>query len=316
MAPYIILLAAAAAIGAFLIGLSIPSLLEVIQSRDLGAGEDGAEGGERTNLIATLSRPFEGMAARRNQPGSGGLSEELSRAGLRIKSQEWILIQVACAFLFGAIAFIRFQFSLLPIVFAIIGWVAPVLYLSWRKSRRLHALNDQLVDTVNILSSALKAGHSLPQAMDMVAKTSQPPISEEFARVMHELDIGGGLDSSLEKMVRRVQSEDMEIIATAAIIHHQAGGNLATTLDTISDTIRDRIRVRGEISAMTAQSRLSGWFITALPIILFLLILWLDNTYFQALFSAGLIGYAVLLGCAISIFTGNYIIRRIVRVDV
>src|SRR5439155_24949888 len=137
--------------------------------------------------------------------------------------------------------------------------------------------NEQLVDTVNILSSALKAGHSLPQAMDMVAKTAQPPISEEFSRVMHELDIGGGLDQSLEKMVRRVQSEDMEIIATAAISHHQAGGNLATTLDTISDTIRDRIRVRGEISAMTAQSRLSGWFITALPVVLFFLILWLDN---------------------------------------
>src|SRR5207248_7171924 len=114
----------------------------------------------------------EGLAQRRDQRGSGGLSEELSRAGLKVKPQEWILIQAAGAFLLGAVSFIRFQFSLLPIVFAIIGWFLPVGYLRFRKSRRLNHLNEQLVDTVNILSSALKAGHSLPQAMHMVATTS------------------------------------------------------------------------------------------------------------------------------------------------
>ena len=318
MAPYIVLLAAAAGVGAFLIGLSVPALLERLQSRGQvvaeGAGPAGPSDGQ--TLLTALSKPFEGLAERRNRREGGSLQDDLSRAGIKIKSSEWVLIQVACAFAAGAISFIRFQISFIPVIFIFLGWIAPVGYLRYRKWRRLRAFNEQLVDTVNILSSALKAGHSLPQAMDMVAKTSQPPIAEEFARVMHELDIGGGLDEALEKLVRRVQSEDMEIVATAAIIHHHAGGNLATTLDTIQETIRDRIRVRGEISAMTAQSRLSAYFITALPIILFLLILWLDTSYFNALFAAGFLGWVIFIACGISIGIGNYIIRRIVRVEV
>jgi tight adherence protein B len=151
--------------------------------------------------------------------------------------------------------------------------------------------------------------------MEMVAETGLPPISEEFSRVMHELDVGSPLDVALENMVRRIRSEDMEIIATAAIIHHHAGGNLAQTLETISDTIRDRIRVRGEISAMTAQARASAIFITLLPVVLFVLILFLDRTYFDTLFGSPF-GWIVIGYCVLSIFIGNYIIRRIVNVEV
>ena len=316
-------LAAAAALGAFLIGSSVPGLASWVRQRG-GAPEEADESTTPTAVLQSLSRPFQGLAERQQRraasAGSTTLSEELSRAGLKIKGPEWLAIQAIAALLVGAICLIRFGLGftgiLITLIGAAIGWFAPRLYLGYARRRRLNLFHEQLVDTINVLGSSLKAGHSLPQAMDMVATTGLPPISEEFARVMHELDIGSPLDTALQNMVRRIRSEDMEIIATAAIIHHHAGGNLAATLDSISETIRDRIRVRGEISAMTAQARASALFITLLPVALFVLLLFLDRSYFDALFNAGLIAVIVFAYCAGSILLGNYIIRRIVNVEI
>ena len=319
MVALITLLAFAGAVGAFLIGAGLPAALVALRRSGSGQQHDD-ESLAPTALLASLSRPFEGMAARQQQRATTGggptLTDELSRAGLKIKGSEWIAIQAGGALLLFAISFLRFQISILPIIFGVLGWFAPRIYLSYRKRRRLALFSEQLVDTVNLLASSLRAGHSLPQAMEMVAETGLPPISEEFSRVMHELDIGSPLDGALENMVRRIRSEDMEIISTAAIIHHHAGGNLAATLETISDTIRDRIRVRGEISAMTAQARASSLFITLLPFVLAGLIVFLDKNYFNPLFNAGIVGYLVILYCLISIGIGNYIIRRIVNVEI
>jgi len=316
-------LALAAGVGAFLIGTSVPGLISWIRQRG-GAAARAEEAITPTAVLQSLSRPFQGLAERQQRrathAGSTTLTDELSRAGLKIKGSEWLAIQAVAALLVGAICLIRFGLDFTGILIALIGvalgWFAPRIYLGYARRRRLALFHEQLVDTINVISSSLKAGHSLPQAMDMVATTGLPPVSEEFARVMHELDVGSPLDTALENMVHRIRSEDMEIIATAAIIHHHAGGNLASTLDSISDTIRDRIRVRGEISAMTAQARASALFITLLPVALFVLILFLDRGYFNALFASGLFGVVVLGYCAVSILIGNYVIRRIVNVEI
>jgi tight adherence protein B len=316
-------LALAAALGAFLIGVSMPGLVDWVRRRQAG-GAPAEDTVQPTALLQSLSRPFQGLADRQTRravlQGSTTLTEELSRAGIKVKGPEWLAIQGLAALVVGAICLIRFGANftgvLITLIGAALGWFAPRLYLAYARRRRMNLFQEQLVDTVNLLASSLKAGHSLPQAMDMVATTGMPPISEEFSRVMHELDVGSPLDTALENMVRRIRSEDMEIIATAAIIHHHAGGNLASTLETISETIRDRIRVRGEISAMTAQARASALFITLLPVALFVLLLFLQRTYFDALFSAGFIAVIVLGYCAVSILIGNYIIRRIVNVEV
>lgn len=319
MIALVTLLAFAGAVGAFLIGSGLVGTVVSITRRARGGAVEVEEAPAPTALLSSLSRPFEGIAARQQQraTSAGGptLTEELSRAGLKIKGPEWLAIQAGAALLLFAVSFLRFGISILPIIFGVVGWFLPRFYLAYRKRRRLALFHEQLVDTINLLASSLRAGHSLPQAMEMVAETGLPPISEEFSRVMHELDVGSPLDEALEKMVRRIRSEDMEIIATAAIIHHHAGGNLAATLETISDTIRDRIRVRGEISAMTAQARASAIFITLLPVALFVLIIFLDRGYFDALFSSAF-GWIVIGYCVISILVGNWIIRRIVNVEV
>jgi tight adherence protein B len=224
-------------------------------------------------------------------------------------------MRFGCAAFLALVGLLRFGVGLQPIVMAVLGYFIPGLYLRYRQGRRRRAFQQQLVDTVTLLSSALKAGHSFPQALDTVARNGNPPISEEFDRVVREMNIGGSAEQALQKLVRRVESDDLDLIVTAVLIHSTVGGNLSRILDAISNTIRERIRVRGEISAITAQARASGWIITLLPVVVAGILYFIAPGYFRPMTSQ-LLGWLMLAFCAISIFIGNLIIRRITRIRV
>ena len=128
------------------------------------------------------------------------------------------------------------------------------------------AFNKQLPDTITLIANALRAGSSFLQAIELVVRETRPPISTEFARVIREVNLGLPFEQALENMVRRVRSDDLELMATAIAIQHQVGGNLAEILDSIAYTIRERIRIKGEIRTLTAQQRLSGYVVAGLPI--------------------------------------------------
>ena len=142
----------------------------------------------------------------------------------------------------------------------------PRFWLARRKNGRLGAFNKQLPDTITLIANALRAGSSFLQAIELVVRESRPPISIEFARVIREVNLGLPFEQALENMVRRVRSDDLELMATAISIQHQVGGNLAEILDSIAYTIRERIRIKGEIRTLTAQQRLSGYVVGFLPI--------------------------------------------------
>ena len=149
---------------------------------------------------------------------------------------------------------------------ALIGFLLPRFWLGRRKSGRLGAFNKQLPDTITLIANALRAGSSFLQAIELVVRESRPPISTEFGRVIREVNLGLPFDQALENMVRRVRSDDLELMATAISIQHQVGGNLAEILDSIAYTIRERVRIKGEIRTLTAQQRLSGYVVGFLPI--------------------------------------------------
>ena len=149
---------------------------------------------------------------------------------------------------------------------ASIGFFLPRFWLNRRKSGRLGAFNKQLPDTITLIANALRAGSSFLQAIELVVRESRPPISTEFGRVIREVNLGLPFDQALENMVRRVRSDDLELMATAISIQHQVGGNLAEILDSIAFTIRERVRIKGEIRTLTAQQRLSGYVVGFLPI--------------------------------------------------
>ena len=132
---------------------------------------------------------------------------------------------------------------------------------------------------------------------------------------MREMNLGGSVEESLGHMVKRIESDDLDLMVTAVAIHRTVGGNLAEILDNIAYTIRERVRIKGEIQTLTAQARASGSIITALPILLAAFMFFVTPTYFQPMFSS-IIGWILIVIGAFMIFIGNLIIRRIVAIEV
>ena len=168
---------------------------------------------------------------------------------------------------------------------------------------------------MSLLSNAMKAGLSLPQAIEAVANNASPPISDELSRVIREMKLGSATPAALANMVRRVGSEDLDLIVTAIGIQSSVGGNLARILDGISHTIRQRIQIKSQIGAMTAQMRASGWIITLLPFIVAAVLNIITPSYFRVMFTEPA-GRVLLVLAGVSIFIGNVFVRRITNFKV
>jgi tight adherence protein B len=212
-----------------------------------------------------------------------------------------------------------------PIVLIIglaIGFVAPRFWLGRRKNSRLTQFNRQLPDTITLIANALRAGSSFLQAIELVVRESRPPISTEFGRVIREVNLGLPFEQALENMVRRVRSDDLELMATAISIQHTVGGNLAEILDSIAFTIRERIRIKGEIRTLTAQQRMSGYVVGGLPFFLAFFIYLAAPKFFDPMFvkPPDVIGIPlglILMGIAVlAMGAGFFFIRKIVDIEV
>lgn len=256
------------------------------------------------------------------------LARELARADLALKPSEFLAIRL------GALIGVPLTMILLsPMIGAfgsplawliglLIGFWLPRYWIGRRKSRRLKAFNASLADTITLLANALRAGSSFLQAIEMVVRETQPPISTEFARVIREVNLGLTLDTALSNMTRRVRSDDLDLMTTAISIHHQVGGNLAEILDAIAFTIRERVRIKGEIRTLTAQQRMSGYVVGILPIGLVALISVISPSFLQPLFQRppevfGLpLGLVALGFGGFMMLLGFVAIRRIVDIEV
>jgi tight adherence protein B len=256
------------------------------------------------------------------------LAREIARADLRLKVSEYLMIWGAAIV---GVPLLMIVFSVVlptlrnPIVLligAVIGFFLPRMWLGRRKSSRLNSFNKQLPDTITLIANALRAGSSFLQAIELVVRESRPPISTEFGRVIREVNLGLAFDTALENMVRRVRSDDLELMATAISIQHQVGGNLAEILDSIAFTIRERVRIKGEIRTLTAQQRLSGYVVGFLPIGLAGFLFIAAPNFMQPMFDnrvsvLGLpAGVIILFMGGFAMFMGFMFIRRIVDIEV
>ncbi|HEX6351265.1 MAG TPA: type II secretion system F family protein [Candidatus Dormibacteraeota bacterium] len=265
------------------------------------------------------AQPFQAFADRlsdfRARKGKLTLAEELARADLKLRTSEFVMIQMALLVLFALLGLLRYGFGPQFVSAGVAGCLIPMRYVRHRQRKRLKAFNQRLTDTLTMLANAMRAGYSFPQAIDSVAKTASAPVSEEFGRVVREMNLGAPIDLALANLVKRVASDDLDLIVTAALIHNQVGGNLAKILDSISHTIRERVKVKGQISALTAQARASGWIITLLPFVVAGFLYLITPGYFGLMLHrpAGIVMLAV---AAFSIFIGNLMIRRLVAIRV
>jgi tight adherence protein B len=249
------------------------------------------------------------------------LAREIARADLKLKPSEFLMIWAGC--IVGvSVVMPTLGNPLVLLIGGLVGAFIPRFWLNRRKGGRLNAFNKQLPDTITLIANALRAGSSFLQAIELVVRESRPPISTEFGRVIREVNLGLPFDQALENMVRRVRSDDLELMATAISIQHQVGGNLAEILDSIAFTIRERVRIKGEIRTLTAQQRLSGYVVGFLPIALAGFLFVAAPGFMTPMFQRppeliGLPGGVIILIIGgVMMFIGFMIIRRIVDIEV
>jgi tight adherence protein B len=196
----------------------------------------------------------------------------------------------------------------------VIGYFAPDWYVKFRFSKRLKEFNGQLGDTVTLLANSLRSGYSLLQSMELVSREAPDPIGTEFKRVVREVGLGLSAQDALTNLLRRVPSDDLDLLITAINIQYEVGGNLAQILDTISHTIRERVRIKGEVSVLTAQGRISGYLISCLPITLGIIVTIINPSYMNTMWAFPWIIMPVCGG--IMILAGFFIIQKIVNIEI
>src|SRR3954454_15316802 len=311
-----------------------------------GRGEGGKAGAQSQGPITDLIQQSQALAninkVVEGRDFGANLARELARADLRLKPSEFLFIWLGSIIRVPVLLFIwlgsiigvpvllfifgfflsALQTPLALLIGAFVGFLLPRFWLNRRKNGRLNAFNKQLPDTITLIANALRAGSSFLQAIELVVRESRPPISTEFGRVIREVNLGLPFEQALENMVRRVKSDDLELMATAISIQHTVGGNLAEILDSIAYTIRERVRIKGEIRTLTAQQRLSGYVVGFLPIGLAGFLFIAAPNFMSPMFDAraslmGLPAGVVILfigGFAMSL--GFMFIRRIVDIEV
>lgn len=242
------------------------------------------------------------------------LDFKLKQAGIPIFGAEFIIIIAGLAvFVTVAVYVITLNISAAPLA----GLAVPItalLIIRARINKRRQAFTEQLGDCLTTVSNALRAGYSFQQAMDVVAREMEPPISSEFERVATDVAMGVSLEDALEQMNKRVGSADFDLVVTAVLIQREIGGNLAQILDTISYTINERIRMKREINALTAQGRFSSYVLVVLPFIV-AAFCWVFNHDQMQLFITEESGRIAIVVALVMEIIGYLLIQRIVDIE-
>jgi tight adherence protein B len=277
-------------------------------------GLEAVEGSERSTPVSDFfNRLGEGTDL------FGNISKSLAQADMKFRPAEYITLVLGSGVVGGLIGFFLTGRSLVfAVVFFPIGAFIPRIYVKLAQGKRLKQFDNQLGDMLNLVVNGLRAGFSTLQAMEAVSRELPKPISEEFRRVVQEIQLGLPMEEALDHLLRRIDSDDLDLVITAINVQREVGGNLAEILDVISYTIRERVRIKGQIAALTAQGRATAWVISALPVVLVLLLFVLNRDYIMTLFlpeTRGC-GIPILIVAGILIVSGFFAVQKIVDIDI
>jgi tight adherence protein B len=185
----------------------------------------------------------------------------------------------------------------------------------YKRNKRLNLFQKGLPEALDLMVSALRAGHSLVAAIGSVARECADPIGCEFRACFEEQNYGLELKTALDNLINRVPLQDLRIFATAIMIQKESGGNLAEVLDKTAHVIRERFRLKRQVGVHTAQGRMTGWVLTLLPVILGIALYFVNPEMMSVLWKNPL-GIKLLWSASIMIVIGGLIIRHIVNMDV
>jgi tight adherence protein B len=239
---------------------------------------------------------------------------DLSDMFLFIDPRQMLVLNVASMCLLGILSYILFN-PILCVGATIFGFFLPMLMVKYYRKRRIKKFNVQLVDALQAMANAFKAGLTFPQAIEHVSREALPPLSQEFGLFVKEVKLGVPLEEALVNMAKRVGSDDLELVVVSTNIARQLGGNMAEMFETISTVIRERFRLEGKIDALTSQGKLQGWIVAAMPAVLGMVLNSMRPDLMEPMMNH-MFGYILVTLIAIMEILGILIIRRIVNIDI
>jgi tight adherence protein B len=259
---------------------------------------------------AAAGAAVERVLARRGLVARG--TAALERAGVAVPLPDVVLLVGLATVVLGALGLLLGG-VLLAVVFAAPAPLGTKVLLRVKRGRRQAAFADQLDDSLQLMASSLRAGHSLLRAVDAVSTEAAAPTSEEFARIVNETRVGRDLGDALDEVAERMDSDDFRWVAQAIGIHREVGGNLAEVLDTVGHTIRERNAIRRQVKALSAEGKLSAVVLMALPfgIVGFLSV---TNPAYLAGFTEGLAGYLMIAAVVVLLTVGGLWLKKTVAI--
>jgi len=239
----------------------------------------------------------------------------LYQANLRWTAGGLILMSCAAFTITGYLVYLKTGAMLLGLLLGAAAGTFPLLFVLFKRAQRFKKFETELPDALELMVSALRVGHSLNAALSLVGRECADPISTEFRICFDEQNYGLELRTAMDNLTTRVPLQDMKIVCTAILIQKESGGNLAEVLEKTSTVIRERFRLKRQIMTHTAQGRLTGLILTLLPVILGVLLYFLNPKSMSLLWTRE-IGIKLLYVSAGMTFVGGLIIRKIVNIDV
>lgn len=237
----------------------------------------------------------------------------ITSSGLKLTATEYIygwlgltLVPMLIIIFFGGKIVTAFAFG-------IIGFIIPPILVGRARKQRGELFIKQLSEALVVIGNSIKGGFTFMQSLEGVAYEMQPPISTEFSKVLREIHYGVSQEDALNHMVERVQNRDLELLVSAVVTSSQVGSNLSEILDTISETIRDRIKIKQEINALTAQGRISGLIIGALPLVMVLILMIINPEYYEGFFTSSLGKIMIIISITMETI-GFLLIRKIINI--
>ncbi len=279
-----------------------------------GHEEDLDDATYQLTMARAVSRPLGRAIAGRSFADQ--IQTDLRRADLTWRASEFLTLQAGLAAFLALVGLFVLQNAAAPFILAIVGIYAPRIWLKQRQAKRMKNFQSQLPDTISIIANSLRAGMSMLQSMESLAREGPHPTSQEYARVVREIGLGVAPQEALIHFVDRMRSDDLDLMVTAILVQHEVGGNLSKILDTISHTIRERIKLKGEIKTITSQQRMSGAILAGMPLAAAGGLMLFAPGYFKPMIDPIGPWTALLPIGAFSIFIGWMIIRKIVDIEV
>ena len=245
------------------------------------------------------------------------ISKMLEQSGTGWKLQKLCVLTVGLALPAFAIScyYLPTRFKLLSVLIGLIVAPLPFLYVRWKRNKRMDTFGRQLPAAMDLMGQALRAGQSLPSAIQLVGEQVADPLGPAFHHAFEQQNLGVAISDTLRDMTERIPNLDLQFFATAVILQRQTGGDLAEILEKISHLTRERYQIKGQIQALTGEGRMSGIVLLGLPPTLFMVMLRINYDYITALFVHP-VGQMMLAGAIVMQFIGAFAIKKIIDIKV